>query len=282
MKRAFYLMVTILAITIILGVSSCTPTQISSVSKTSEGLLPMETKTIVPPTAKPTASSAPSMIPSLTRLDPSTTPAIKPEDSLEVDVTEATDEQPVNAATPSALQKGAYCTGKEVDLKIPDRDEDENAPDEGWCGETSIQMALGYFGKNISQSEIHLACKPTHPDLWEEDISPALDALGVNYVTWDMNNKDLNAFMTWIGEQLQAGYPLLLGVKIYPDESGWDNDHFVLVVGCDIEGLIINTNNAGEGQVYTTYEELTKNFEDSYSLINNENSHYGWAIQGLR
>ena len=282
MKKTFLLTLTILALTITLGMCSCTPTQTLLVSKTSEVLLPMETKTIAPPTAELTASSAPSMIPSLTRLDPSTTPAITPQDTLEVDVTEESDEQPVNTTIPSTQQKGAYCIGKKVDLKIPDRDEDENAPDEGWCGETSIQMALGYFGKNVSQYAIHLAGKPTHPELWEEDISPALDTLGMTYVNWDINNKDLNAFMTWIGDQLQIGHPILLGVKIYPDESGWDNDHFVLVVGCDSKGLIINTNNAGEGQVYVTYEELTINFEDSYSLVNNENNHYGWAILGLR
>ncbi len=144
-------------------------------------------------------------------------------------------------------------------------------------------MALGYYGKQVSQQAINLAGKPKQPDLWEDDINVALDALGVKYAAWDENDWDVDGFLTWITTQLEAGYPVLLGVKIYPDENpDWEVDHFVLVVGCDKDSLIINTNNAGEGQVHATYDELTNNFVDSYSIINRQKYLFGRSIQGLR
>jgi hypothetical protein len=190
----------------------------------------------------------------------------------------------LNAAPASGKQ--AFCSGKSVKLNIPSLFDNENAPDAGWCGEVAIQMALLHFGKNVSQSAINKAGHPAQPDLWEDDIPVALDALGVNYTAWDRKNQDLNGFITWITEQLQAGNPVVLGVKIYPDEDPtWDNDHFVLAVGCDSKGFVINTDDEEEGvdgQAHYTYAEMTKNFEDSYSFINKSNVHYGWAISGVK
>lgn len=184
-------------------------------------------------------------------------------------------------ATPTGVH--AFCSGKPVLLDIPDRDEDDEAPEEGWCGETSIQMALAYYGKQVSQHAINLAGKPQHPDLWEDDINTALNSLGVKYTAWNSSDADVDAFLSWIGENLQAGYPVILGVKIYPDEHpDWEIDHFVLVVGCDERGIVINTNNAGEGQIHVSYSELTSDFEDSYSIINRQKYLFGRAIQGLR
>jgi hypothetical protein len=145
---------------------------------------------------------------------------------------------------------------------------------------------MNYFGKNLSQKAIHKAGNAKQADLWEDDIPVALNNLGVQYNAWDQDNQDLNGFIKWITEQLQAGNPVILGVKIYPDEDPtWENDHFVLAVGCDSKGLIINTDDEDEGvdgQAHYTWDDMTKNFEDSYSFINKSNVHYGWAISGLK
>lgn len=228
------------------------------------------------PAIESTITSQPSMAATPTIISSLTTPII-----IAPLVTEAPQ---ILQVTPTAriAPGGPLCADKSIHLDIPDRDEDENAPEEGWCGETSIQMALEYYGKKVSQQAINLAGKPQHPDLWEDDINVALDALSVKYEGWDEHRWDVDGFLHWIAGQLQAGYPVLLGVKIYPDEHpNWEVDHFVLVVGCDEEGIIINTNNAGEGQVHVTYDELTTNFEDSYSLINRQKYLFGRAIKGI-
>ncbi len=237
------------------------------------------------PTQNPETTKVPSMMSPVIATDSSTpvsTPLLSTSTQIIPVSTEPT-HSPIAPTSAAAHIVGHYCTARNVHLDIPDRDEDENAPEEGWCGETSIQMALGYYGKQVSQQAINLAGKPKQPDLWEDDINVALDALGVKYAAWDENDWDVDGFLTWITTQLEAGYPVLLGVKIYPDENpDWEVDHFVLVVGCDKDSLIINTNNAGEGQVHATYDELTNNFVDSYSIINRQKYLFGRSIQGLR
>ncbi len=149
------------------------------------------------------------------------------------------------------------CDEEGMNLYIQDRDEDPEAPKEGWCGETCIQMALQYYGKNISQREINEAGHSVNPDLRGNDIPIALDNLGVNYNLWDEDNPDLEAFIAWLKSQLEEGYPVLVGVKIYPDKHPyWSADHFVLVVGCNSEGILINSNNAGKGQIWLSYRDL--------------------------
>lgn len=235
-------------------------------------------------TAPPVAAASVTVEPTAAILETTAPTALEPQATstpAEEVLPTSTEQDPETTNTP-VLEANPYCPAGEVLLDIPDRDEDEIAPEEGWCGETSIQSALDYFGKTVSQSVIHAAGKPQHPDLWEDDIPVALKALGAEYSAWDRNDPDLDGFMRWIGGELQQGRPLVLGVKIYPDETGWENDHFVLAVGCDVEGLYLNTNNTGDGQYYATFEELTQNFEDSYSFVNADDVHYGWSVHGLR
>jgi len=260
----------ILLVAIVFVLSACTTTQQAMPNVEKEGALPTLVETVIADDVQPAFTYTPIILPSKTQSQPTVTVSVTA--ALELETLTVT----------SFPTQAAFCAGDKVHLDIPDRDEDEDAPEEGWCGETSIQTAMEYYGKFVSQQAINLAGKPKQPDLWEDDIPLSLDALGVDYTAWDEANIDLNAFIYWLGEQLQAGYPIVLGVKIYPDETGLENDHFVLAVGCDTDGIIINTNNAGEGQVYVTIKELTENFEDSYSLVNNKNYHFGVAIHGLR
>src|ERR1035441_1772190 len=131
-----------------------------------------------------------------------------------------------------------------VNLGIPDRQWDPKRPDPsvGWCAETCIQMAIGYYGQEVSQKQINQAGAPRHPDLYVYDIDNALNALGVSFICFDEPNSDLSAFIVWIQDNLRCGHLVICGCKLYPDEHpDWNLDHFVLVVGCNAEGLLLNT-----------------------------------------
>jgi hypothetical protein len=54
-------------------------------------------------------------------------------------------------------------------LPIPDRPEDSDAPPEGWCGETSIQMGMSYYHIKIPQKVIYAAENSAHPELYADE-----------------------------------------------------------------------------------------------------------------
>jgi hypothetical protein len=167
-------------------------------------------------------------------------------------------------------------------LPIPDRPEDSMAPAEGWCGETCIQMALGSYGKEVPQSVIHAAGHPGHPDLYYFDIDRALDTLGARYTVWNTYDKDMTQFITWIQSNLAQGHPVLCGLKHHPTRHPWwPIDHFVLVVGYNQDGLVLNTNNSGDGQLLVSYSKLTSN-PSKYSFVNPYHCYFGRAITGIR
>lgn len=132
-----------------------------------------------------------------------------------------------------------------LSLPIPPRKQAQNAPDEGWCGETAVQEALLHLGAYVPQSIIHRAGKPKHPDLYADEIPVALAALGVQtstYVAEKGKAGDWTAFSSWIRAALDEGDPVLAGVKIFPTEHpNWGLDHFVLVIGYGNKGLWVNT-----------------------------------------
>ena len=77
-------------------------------------------------------------------------------------------------------------SGSEILLDIPDIGQEKRRPKEGWCGESSIQMAARptTAAYTSSQKAINRAGKPAHPDLYEEDIPVAMTGLGMEYKTW--------------------------------------------------------------------------------------------------
>ncbi len=185
------------------------------------------------------------------------------------------------------LSIGSLSSGKEelvgVDLAIPGRVWDPSRPDKsvGWCAEACVQMAMAYYGVEVSQAAINRAGRPDHPDLYLHDIDEALDTLGVCYKAWDESVTDVSDFVAWIKDQLAAGYPVLCGVKIYPDEQpDWSLDHFVLAVGYDQEGLILNTQLDLDGQVVIAYLQLASR-KCSYAFENRFHNYHAWAITGL-
>jgi hypothetical protein len=184
-----------------------------------------------------------------------------------------------------------YCAGRHtmstaeiqtVHLDIPDKGWDPDRPDPtvGWCAEACIQMAMAYYGKQVSQKQANAAGKPSHADLWMDDIDRALDNLGVAYQRWDDSETELSSYIFWIQRQLGMKYPVICGIKIYPDtHPNWFLDHFVVAVGFDREGLILNTNI--EGQRRVSYRQLSS-FNSGYSFKSTYNHYFGRAITGLR
>jgi hypothetical protein len=126
-------------------------------------------------------------------------------------------------------------------LAIPARAQAPEAPPAGWCGETAIQEGLLHLGVWAPQAFINRAGKPTHPDLYSPDIPVALSELGVRYAFYS-GARGFDAFASWARAALDAGDPVLAGVKILPTEHPeWGLDHFVLVVGHGAKGLLVNT-----------------------------------------
>ena len=116
-------------------------------------------------------------------------------------------------------------------LPIPPREHAHEAPPEGWCGETAIQEGLLHLGIWAPQRLINKVGKPAHPDLYSNDIPVALTDLGVRYTSYP-GGRGFDAFAAWIRVALEAGDPVLAGVKILPTKHPeWGLDHFVLVVG---------------------------------------------------
>lgn len=167
-----------------------------------------------------------------------------------------------------------------INLNIANRNWDPARPDKsvGWCAEASIQMALSYYGRKLSQSSINKAGSPEHSDLYMDDIDIALKQLSIKYLPWDSNNRYLDDFLIWIKSMLDSHYPVICGVKIYPDEKPkWFLDHFVLIVGYSKKGLLVNTNI--NGQKLISYKQLTS-LKNGFSFKNRHNRYFGRAITG--
>lgn len=124
------------------------------------------------------------------------------------------------------------------ELPIPDRKQHASSPPSGWCGETAIQEALLHFGVWASQKQIHAAGKSKHPDLYSDELPVALHGLGVKFTKYGSKT----TYEQFVRDAIDAGEPVLAGVKILPTEHPtWGLDHFVLVVGYGPSGFLTNT-----------------------------------------
>lgn len=164
-------------------------------------------------------------------------------------------------------------------LPIADRQWDPEAPQEGWCGETSIQLAAGWYGAFVSQAKVNALGQPKTPDLWEHDVPTALRALNMRF---ERGPKSRAALLTFMVEQLRLGRPVVLGTKIIPtDHPEWHVDHLVLAVGFSPEGLIIDTN-VEDGQLTVSWAGLQSAEGDkTYSLVNQSGEVFGFAVTGF-
>jgi hypothetical protein len=176
------------------------------------------------------------------------------------------------------------CSDKKgkVLLEIPDRDWETDRPDPhvGWCGETCIQEAMAYFGKEVTQQVIYLAGhNPGRPDLDYAEIDTALRVLSVQYTAWDDGNHDFDSFLIWLRNQIQSNHPVICGVKAYPGiDHSWIPDHYVLAVGFDRSGFFINTNTDGRKRI--SIRQL-KSYHYGFSFKNDQQRYFARAITGL-
>jgi hypothetical protein len=163
-------------------------------------------------------------------------------------------------------------------LPIPDRPWAEGAPEEGWCGETSIQMIGLHFGAWFPQAVINRLGRPAHVDLWEEDIPTALDAVGLRYVTSTAATRE--EFIGWIQAHLRQGHPVIVGAKLFPtDHPDWDVDHIMPVVGFSPFGLTFNTN-LEAGQLEVSYAALGAT-KEGISFVSPTGKLFGYAVLGF-
>ncbi len=169
-----------------------------------------------------------------------------------------------------------------VILPIPDHPQELGAPPEGWCAEASLQMGLSYYKHEISQKDIHNVANPVHPDLESAaEIDGAMKALGMDYRIWDSKIHKVDRYIAWIKSNLAQGYPVFSGVKLNPTQHPeWAADHFVLIVGYNDDGLFVNTNHFGVGQLLIPYQALVSQAA-RYSLENPYHYYFGRALTGV-
>lgn len=164
-------------------------------------------------------------------------------------------------------------------LPIPDRQWAEGAPEEGWCGETSIQMIGLHYGMWAPQSVINARGRSTHVDLWEEDIPGTLGKLGFDFEPGPRGDRD--DFIAWIIGQLRLGHPVIVGAKLFPsDHPEWDVDHLMPIVGFSPTGLVFNTNLEWQ-QREISWASLAGSTE-GISFVSPAAKLFGYAVKGLR
>ena len=121
--------------------------------------------------------------------------------------------------------------------EVPVTRQEPNCPPEGWCGESSIQMACMYYGCYFPQKLINTVGHPSHPDLWSKDLAGALDALG--FGRRDLPTSSAEDFIRALKPELNNGVPVILGVNVYSGNQG--GAHFCIAAKCDNDNLTINT-----------------------------------------
>lgn len=179
-----------------------------------------------------------------------------------------------DAANTPAPDAGPGDPADEADLvlAIPARSQAPEAPPSGWCGETAIQEGLLHLGVTVSQSAINKAGHPAHADLYATEIPRALTELGVKFSPYP-GARGYEPYRAWVIKALEAGHPVLAGVKLVPSEHpSWGLDHFVLVVGHGKRGLLVNT----------TWGYRVWVAEDGASGLSLEGAFYGLRLDGLR
>ena len=185
----------------------------------------------------------------------------------------APDDEKTSAPTPTPQHT------PDLLLPIAARNHAPERPEAGWCAETAIQEALLYYGAYAPQRLINKAGKPRHPDLYWSDVPVAMRKLGLKYQRWS-GDGDLDDFMDWIEEQLDAGRPVIAGVKIHPTEHpSWGLDHMVLIVGYEQgQALYINTT-WGHRKRFTRKALATA--KKGIAFHNRSEHYFAYAIKGL-
>ena len=175
-----------------------------------------------------------------------------------------------------SYEEALKLSNNEKILNIPILNQIEDSPAEGYCGESSIQMILAYYGLDKSQTEINKAGKPEHPDLYFNELIPAIENITNNqFMGHMMVFNDIN-YRDFIKYQIDTHIPVLCGFKLNPSNSPeWGADHVSVINGYDDNGLYILTTWDNNPRIYRTWEqlELTKLYTNEHDL--------GYSFQNL-
>jgi len=139
-------------------------------------------------------------------------------------------------------------------FEIPAVAQAPGCPPEGWCGEASLQMIFMYYGAYIPQKIINAAGHPEHPDLWSNNLGPAMQNLGFKWS--DFSTGDTDEYIRKLRASLADGVPVLMGVNVYSNGNG--GAHFCVAAKSDDTALTINTTWAMRGDIYTWARLHTK------------------------
>lgn len=121
--------------------------------------------------------------------------------------------------------------------EIPAIAQDPTCPPDGWCGEAAIQMAMMYYGVYAPQKVINAAGHPSHPDLWSNELGPAMEAFGFSGT--GLPTGSTSEFITALKPVLHEGTPVILGINVF--SKGHGDAHFCIAAKYDDQTLTVNT-----------------------------------------
>jgi hypothetical protein len=88
----------------------------------------------------------------------------------------------------------------------------------------------------------------------------------------------LPEFLQWLREQIGAGHPVLVGMKIHPTKhENWILDHFTLAVGYDPRSFTINTTWSEQRKLSL---EQVRSVRKGLSFENRHKRYYGISVPG--
>tara|TARA_Y100000590_G_C15662530_1_gene993240 strand:+ start:790 stop:1482 length:693 start_codon:yes stop_codon:yes gene_type:complete len=165
-----------------------------------------------------------------------------------------------------AIDKAEY---KKI-LDVPVYTQSTNAPPDGWCGQTSIQMILDYYGHSYTQEEINRARVNTdNPTIFFEDMVPTIEKLTNNKFKvhaarfWSEDN-----YKNWIKSQIDKNKPVMAVFKMNPTKHpNWLIDHFSIISGYDNNGIYILTTWKDNAKQYRTWEQLLAKANNDLSFV---------------
>ena len=135
----------------------------------------------------------------------------------------------------------AIKSNKKLLLNIPPRymwGWSETAELHGYCGETSFQSALLYYGNYVSAEHCRYADGNVELLIGENDVKAAKN-LHLRYDAWNYNSKKPqgDSFVSWCKKSLNNGCPVITGFyQMYEEDEGDDDyDHIMIVVGYTVD-----------------------------------------------
>tara|TARA_Y100001970_G_C14132023_1_gene802202 strand:+ start:54 stop:716 length:663 start_codon:yes stop_codon:yes gene_type:complete len=175
-----------------------------------------------------------------------------------------------------SYEEAANLSLNEKTLNVPILNQIDDAPDEGYCGESSIQMVLAYKGVYKTQKEINKAGNPKHPDLYSNELVPAIENVtNKEYNGYEMKFYDNHA-INYIRREIDNNNPLIVMFKLNPSKNAhWWADHVSVVNGYDENGLYILTTWDENPRIYRTFEQLS-----AYDLYT-EDRYEGYSFQNI-